>query len=287
MAVANSDENSVALYSAAKSGGRGYSRKRVGKYKNRAKLNYAHAVAFLGGEQRMAVLGEYSDALCIIEFDNTDAGRYRGRLVQFISGADSGLCQPSDVAVHPTGQWLAVANRVAAGISCYARDGADGRLTARPVQVLSGDDLEALGLAAPHGLDFSADGRYLFTVHKKYAGGDGGGQSALCVFACLAEPRAGFCEAPALIHWSGEAALHCVACHPEHDILGVTNSLGDVDFFRWGRASVALEKFHSIRVFRVGEGVKGIAFTPDGRSVALTSELDEVLIFDLDKVFGR
>lgn len=51
----------------------------------------------------------------------------------------------------------------------------------------------------------------------------------------------------------------------------------------WDRASNTLEPIASIDVFRLGEDVKGIAFVKNGKYLVVTTELDEILFFELGR----
>ena len=42
-----------------------------------------------------------------------------------------------------------------------------------------------------------------------------------------------------------------------------------------------MNKLDTLSIFKIGKGAKGIAFTKEGGQLAVTTELNEVLFFDL------
>jgi 6-phosphogluconolactonase (cycloisomerase 2 family) len=204
------------------------------------------------------------------------------RVRWILEGVANGLDNPADIAIHPAGRYLVIANREASGL-CFFTLPPDLRMEP-PRLVLSRTVAELNGerTAAPHGVAFSPDGRFLFVTHKRFFKSQSDtGNSAVSVYRADADSFDRAQWLPVAARDFGREALHHVACHPSGRIIALTNSLGPVELLSWNPSSRDFTEVGSIDIFRQGEGAKGICFTKDGHYLAVTSELDEVLFFDL------
>lgn len=252
-------------------------------YFDKEKLHYAHGAVFVDSDSKYLAVGEYANTMmCLQAAGDTSGDSDANRLLWSIEGLRNGLDNPADIAVHPSGRYLVVANRKEQGLSFLALDGGFDAAP-RLFSSLRVPALNLLGVAAPHGVCFSPDGEYLFVSHKSFAlwGGDSG-NSAITVYRANAEPRAGHTWAPCLIVDRGSDDLHHINIHPHLPLVAVTNSRGDLMLYAWDAQNCELSVVGSINVFRRGEGAKGLTFTHDGKYLAVTSELDEVLFFAID-----
>lgn len=242
-------------------------------------FNYAHGAVFGPADQSIIALGEYSHRMTAFDV----AGRDREpaeRVLWRLCGSDDGLEHPADLALHPSGRWLAVANRVAAGLSLYTIQDESNETPPSLSVRLSTPSLNTLGLAAPHGVAISNCGRFMFLTHKPYHKNlEDSGRSAVSVFACGAECPSVEQMQPIATYDYDHAQLHHIAVHPTSSLIAITNSQGDADLLGWDPETHTLEHRGAIDIYRVGEGAKGIAFTPSGEHVMITTELNEVLFF--------
>lgn len=252
-------------------------------YFDEEKLHYAHGAVFVDSDNKYLAVGEYANTMmCLQAAGDTSEASDASRLLWSIQGEKYGLDNPADIAVHPSGSYLVVANRKEQGLSFLALDGGfDG--VPRLFSSLSVSALNQLGVAAPHGVCFSPDGEYLFVSHKAFAlwGGDGG-NSAVTVYHANVNATSGVIWDPCLIVDRGSDDLHHINIHPNLPLVAVTNSRGDLVLYAWDAQGCRLTVVGTINVFRRGEGAKGLAFTRDGKYLAVTSELDEVLFFAVD-----
>jgi hypothetical protein len=255
--------------------------------KNKNLFNYAHGAVFGSFDHIVLALGEYSHALSAISMEKYGDGEAEPKILWSISGRKHGLHNPADLALHPSEEWLVVANRKKPGLSFLRFNGTCG--TVAPILEYSIDvpTLNAYGVAAPHGVAFSTDGDFMFVTHKRYANNPADcGHSALTVFKTVNSSMPLQNAGPLAIKNYRSGSLHHVACHPSLSLVAITNSLGTIDIYEWNRELVQLGKIAAISAFRIGEGMKGIAFTNDGACIMVTSELNEILLFRVDKVTG-
>lgn len=279
--VSNSGGRSITVYD-IDSAAAGRPRLRlVDRFADERLLQYVHGAAFTCRDELYLALGEYSNSLAAVAarcLESESSSRVRWTL----EGVANGLDNPADIAIHPAGRYLVIANREASGL-CFFTLPPDLR-TEPPRLVLSRTVAELNGerTAAPHGVAFSPDGRFLFVTHKRFfKSRSDSGNSAVSVYRADADRFDRARWLPVAAKDFGREALHHVACHPSGRIIALTNSLGPVEVLSWNPSSRDFTELGRIDVFRQGEGAKGICFTKDGRHLAVTSELDEVLFFDL------
>lgn len=249
-------------------------------------LHYAHGATFACSDKLYLALGEFSNTLSAISANmpknTSDISVYWS-----LKGVANGLDSPADIAIHPSQRYLVIANRMASGL-CFFRISSD--LPSKPPQLvvsLPVLELNKKNIAAPHGVAFSADGRYLFVTHKRYDMTKSNvvdtGNSAITVYGADMEAFEKGHWAPLAAKDCGNDALHHIACHPADSIIALTNSQGPVTILSWDAKSYEFRQIGKINIFRQGEGAKGICFTQNGSHLAVTSEFDEVLFFNLHR----
>jgi 6-phosphogluconolactonase (cycloisomerase 2 family) len=251
------------------------------------RLLYAHGAVFAPDDQSVIALGEYAHAMTAYALQSRD-GKSALPVLWSLCGPQHGLENPADVAVHPGGRWLVVANRLNTGLAALRMDDRHNRTVPELLGTVYGPALNSFGLSAPHGVAFSHCGRFLFVTHKPYSRNvEDSGQSAVSVFPCTPDGLAQDAPEPVAIRNYDLARLHHIAAHPKRSLLAITNSRGDAEILEWDEAERVLHKRGAIDVFRIGEGAKGIEFTASGDHLMITSELNEILFFRVSRFLGR
>jgi DNA-binding beta-propeller fold protein YncE len=286
--VSNSHGRNIAIYSFADSRPADLDLRLTDVIADDQLFHYAHGAIFGVSDENVLALGEYSNSLVAIDVGLQRKNSDQSRLLWTLSGRDNGLDNPADLALHPGGEWMAIANRRDSGICILRLGEAKGSSPPEFVRSITVSKLNSYGLAAPHGVAISPDGAYMFVTHKRFFnGGPDTGNSAISVFRTEAQCPTDENWMPVAIKEYKSASLHHIACHPVLDIVAITNSTGDIEILSWDRQAHALETIASIDVFRLGEGVKGISFMKDGEHLVVTSELDEILFFKLEEHVAR
>jgi len=282
--VSNSNGRNIAIYSLADSRGASLDLRLTDVVAHDQLFHYAHGAIFGVSDEIVLAVGEYSNSLTAIDVSLQQKNSDKSRLLWTLSGCDNGLDNPADLALHPGGEWMAIANRMGSGICILRLGEAKGSSPPELVHSINVSKLNSYGLAAPHGAAISPDGAYMFVTHKRYFQvGPDTGSSAVSVFSTEAQCPTDENWMPVAIKVYKSASLHHIACHPLLDIIALTNSTGDIEVLSWDRQTHALETIAAIDVFRLGEGVKGISFMKDGEHLVVTSELDEILFFKLEE----
>ncbi|MEM6484817.1 MAG: hypothetical protein AAF662_07540 [Pseudomonadota bacterium] len=248
-------------------------------------LNYAHGAAFMQDDALLLSVGEHGQALSVIQLDQGDGAERGTDLVRTLTGGEFGLDNPADIAVHPGGAWCVVANRKFKGLAFFTCSNPPQDQDPVFRSHIDVGALNEIGLAAPHGVCFFAGGDRMLVTHKRFTGwgyqGDKG-RSAVSVWDSTDKaPRSISGDLLGSLDL-GDAHLHHIASHPHHPIVAVTNSRDVTLLLRWNEQTRELKTFDSIDVFRLGEGAKGVAFTPSGEFLAVSTELEEILFFRLN-----
>lgn len=281
--VSNSHGNDIAIYAFASSATTDLRLRPTLTIRDKDLLNYVHGAVYDATDRAALAVGEHSNSLSAIDLTETSKDPANPKILWSISGPANGLDNPSDIALHPDGRWLAITNRMSSGLCILEID--DEILAGAPSLALSVDieRLNALGLSATHGVAISPDGRYMFITHKPYFGAVGDtGNSAISVYRVGANCPSVESLQPIAIKDCGTSPAHHVAYHPSRDLIAVSDSRRGVEILTWDRESETLEVVGAIDIFRLGDGAKGIAFVKDGTHLAVTTELDEILFYDLD-----
>jgi len=282
MAISNSGNHSITLYARDGASHKNYDMRPRRTISERDCLKFVHDVVFTPCGKYYIAVGRDSYSLSAFEIVHGKSDAVDSKPLYSVTGEKHGLCYPAGVAIHPCGEWLAVANRLRVGISLYRISGINGQFESSPFQFITEEELSIHELAAPHGLDFSPDGKSLIVVHNRFAmNKNSKGESGIAVFQCRNNTNSGLNPNPSFIYPYGCTRLHSVAVHPSGCIVAVSNSLAGVDLFDWLPEQSIMSKRDTFSFFRHEEGPKGVAFTSDGKQLAVTTALDEVLFFDL------
>jgi len=280
MAISNTGRHSVSLYTRGAASRKSYATRPCFTISDPESLNYVHDVAFSPCGNKLAIVAREDHSLSIFMMLDKNSSAIEGSLLWYIRGQECGLSFPAGVAIHPSGDYLAVANRMYTGITLYGTS--NGQFDSTPIQTITEEALSIYGLASPHGLDFSPDGTSLIVTHKRfYKAEHPKGDSGLSIFKWRTSSEPGINTKPTFIFPYGRSPLHLVAFHPSGKIVAVSNETEGVDVLNWQAAQGQMTKLDTISLFRVGTGAKGVAFTRDGKQIAVTTDLNEVLFFDV------
>lgn len=281
LVVSNSRGRNIAIYSFCGEQPADLSLELTDLFADDRRFHFAHGAVFGNSDELVLALGEFSHSLTAIDTSGKQHDADQSPFLWTVSGPSNGLHNPADLALHPNGDWLAVTNREACGLCILRLGETRGYAPPERVNCIAISRLNSFGLAAPHGVAFTPDGRYMFVSHKRFRHSQTDtGMSAVSVFNAEGENPAEQHWAPVAIRHYPSAALHHIACHPHRDIVAVTNSTGDIEVLDWDRDSHVLEAIASIDVFRIGEGVKGISFVKNGQYLVVSTELNEFLFFE-------
>jgi 6-phosphogluconolactonase (cycloisomerase 2 family) len=302
LAVCNSTGSSVTFYPALGNGG--YATSHSHTIANTDCLNYVHDAIISPCDRYLIAVARDVHTLSVFNKQEKQGGNKNDGPLWTLAGEEAKLNCPTSVAMHPTESCIAVANRKKYGVVIYKKSTETGFFESEPHQCILEKDLSAIGLAAPHGLDFSPKGDFLAVAHKfleidlliqpngifevaahkyfsKSNNQEGKGQSALAVFRYEDGSQILKTE-PMAISFYGNAELHSVSVHPSLNLLAVSIEAQGVDLLYYAKEKGTLELIDSFSVFRIGASIKGVGFTQDGKQVAITSELNEVLFFDIN-----
>jgi GT2 family glycosyltransferase len=284
LGVCNSEGHSVGIFESIRDGDDlAYRGEPVRIVSNAEYLNYVHDAVLSPCGSFLITVARDAHAFSLFEDpDEDDPGAEQTPLWTF-QGDASNLNLPTGAAIHPSGDFIAVANRRQDGITLYQRLDDSNQFGSTPVQRIGEAEMYKHGLSAPHGLDFSPDGRFLVVAHKRFRkwGNVGGGQSAVAIFNWRQGPEPGLNPVPAAMRTYGGDEMHSISVHPDHELIAVTDEAYGVIMLRYTEDRQILDEVARFPVFRVGAGVKGLGFTRSGKQLAVTCDLDEILFFDV------
>jgi len=270
------------MYTKVDASGRNYEARPCCTISDRNYLNFVHDTAFSPCGRYLVAVAREAHSLSMFVLHDRNSNGIEAKRLWSVCGEECGLNFPVAVAIHPSGKWLAVANRVRKGITLYRNSGSSGQFDSTPFQIITEEDLSNHGLAAPQGLDFSPNGKSLIVVHKRFFKTmHPKGESGLSIFKWRTETDFGLDPHPSFILPYGSSLLHQVAFHPSDDIVAVSIEKAGVDVFNWLPEQETMSKLDTLSIFKIGKGAKGLAFTREGEQLVITTELNEVLFFDL------
>jgi len=285
MAVSNSEGNSVTVYKRREGVRTGYHSKPCWKVVDPDDLNYVHDVAFSPCGRLLGAAARDAQSVVIFGQSEGPAATFDTKPRLTMKGPECQLGDPTAISFHPSGDWFAVANRKGgSGITLYSSPtGHRGRtFTPAPFQSITETELLTHNLAAPHGLAFSQDGRWLVVTHKRFFKTHSPeGISGISIFTCKKQTDIGLQPHPCSIFSYEQACVHSAAFHPDGEVLAVTNEAADVDILRWNAEKNSFQRIGIIPILRgtMKEGPKGISFTSDGQQLAVTTALNQVLFY--------
>jgi WD40 repeat protein len=283
MAVSNSEGNAITIYARKTDRDGVYDSTPYCTLADPKCLNFVHDVSFSPCGEVLAAVAREDHSISIFARSKDHANRFEPEPIATLRGDESKVRFPAGISFHPNGKCLAVANRQAFGITLYRiqEKGENFSVDRVPFQTISEDDLVALGIAAPHGIDFTSDGQILMVAHKTFFKTENkGGDSAVTFFRWRSAPEA--CDPkPCFTYLRGQMNLHSIAAHPSGRYFAVTDEGTNVEIFEWLPEEASARLVDRISIFRCGhsEGTKGATFTRDGKQIVVTTEADQVLCY--------
>lgn len=281
IAAANALVNTVTFYKRIGNHGAVYETTPAFSIKGKdSELDYPHDVAFSPDGQHIAVANRLGNSITIYKKNGFNS-RYSDKPIARIHGESSGILLPDAVRYSPTGNVLAVANLGNNSISFYHFH--DDVYEQIPYQIIQ-DTPEMLSV--PDGLDFSKDSELLAVtshdnhsvlIYQKIPGSDMYTSKPIEI---IQGPETNF-------HYP-----HSVSFHPTKEYLLVSNSQGkkNINIFRkssngfpfyGSKPFLSLEitemydesTIHLLEELHQEGGCKGVSFSPDGTSFAVTQNL--------------
>jgi DNA-binding beta-propeller fold protein YncE len=287
IAVANSLVDTVTFYKRIGDHGSAYETTPAFSIKGqRSKLNYPHDIAFSPDGRHLAVANRIGNSITIYKKSNINDS-YNNRPIAVIQGEFSGVMNPDSVRYSPVDNVIAVANIGKSAITFYHYKGNVYEQT--PCQIIQ-DTPDVLLI--PDSLDFSSDGELLaVTSHDTHS---------VLIYQKIPGSDGMYTSRPVEIIQGPETNFnypHSVSFHPTKNYLLVSSSQGQKninifqkisdDFPHYGSKPVlSLEitemyeesTIHLLAQLHMEGGCKGVAYSPDGTSLAITQNLSADLL---------
>lgn len=271
LAVAWAKDNAIALYK--RLGEAHYDREPACVIRDSELLGFAHDLAFSPCGRYLAVASREVQKVVLYKMDNMEECRLRSEPCQILES-----CYPSSLCFSPDGKSLAVCNRKGGrGITFYKmlEDG----IETSPYQEISEAKLLEYDLGAPHGIAFLPDSTAIAVVHKQfYKTLNPKGSSGLAIIDVNSLH-------PVYIDfYANEMALHSIDCHPVDQSLVVVDEISMVSIYEKiqdNRYSYS----HDLPIHVHGgtaKGSRGVAFSSDGKCLAVTTREPSVMVYSLD-----
>jgi WD40 repeat protein len=247
----------------------------------KSKLNYPHDLAFSPDGRHLAVANRQSNSITIYAKDLIQ-DIYHAEPIAVVQGKSSLLAGPSSVKYCPVNNIIAVANTANRTITFYRYNGNVYDQT--PYQIIQ-DTPDILSMV--NCLDFSMDGELLAV-----AGAD---THSLLIYQRLSGSKNLYGPQPKQIIKGLQTNIcypHSVSFHPTKNYLAVSNAQGRKNINIFQKISddspsydltpvLTLEitemydesTIHLVDQLRHKGGCKGVSFSPDGSSLAITQNL--------------
>ncbi len=287
-AIANARSNAITFYPRADKGMHGFATRPSCRLHDDAGLRYVHDADFSADGSLLATVSRDAHRLGIYSRSKAGAGAFDPSARCSMEGPRHGLQFPAGVAFHPSGRSVAVCNRLGEqAVSFFVRLSSSAPVFGYvPEAGISMSTLDAMGIAAPHGLDFNADGTRLFLCHSWFfMSGDRKAGSAVSAFAF--DPRANAFENREAdsLYPMGAQHLHSLSCHPSRPIVAVTDCEGGTTLLDFDDAGALRYRRSFDHPWHCeGQGPKGVAFTLDGSGLEITTADSELLVYDAGEV---
>lgn len=275
--VSNTDEYSVTLYRRIGVSGSEYETVPFKTIKDPRYLKYPHDVAFSRNGDFFAAAGRNSHT---IAFYRKKGEEFEKNLYHKIRGPKSYLNLPSGISFSPTDNLIAVTNRLGPSTICfYEQLSKEGYYNQSPVFEITEEMLKPYDLSAAHGVSFSQDGNTVALVHKKPYG-DSVGRSAIVILEKDLEQEKVVFAVSSIIDF-GDECLHSISIHPSGEYIALAHEREDIMIFRKDIETHIFTPYRTISVDKKGnlEGPKGVAFSRQGDSLAITTVESAVLIY--------
>ncbi|MBI2742468.1 MAG: hypothetical protein HYX48_00930 [Chlamydiales bacterium] len=245
-----------------------------------SQLNYPHDLSFSPDGTHLAVANRHGNAITIHKRDLA-TNRYDSVPIAAIGGKRSRIGHPDAVRYSPVEKIIAVANMHSNTLTFYSYQG--DRYERQPYQMIRNSILKI-----PDGLDFSRDGKLLaVTSHDAHC---------VVIYQRKSSSHGVYSDRPIQILHGKETRFcypHSLSFNPLDDSLAVSCSQGRKNvhiFTREPEGSMLpyanapelsleiIEMYDESTIALLEQlsqegGVKGITFTPDGRSLAITQNL--------------
>lgn len=275
LAVANARSNNILFYRFDENDFSSLSQEPLFIIDGKKKLfAYPHDVSFSPDGKHLAVVSSYSNRITIHE-RLQESGSYSQQPIAVIEGKRAGLINTHTVKYSPSGNTLAVCDVTGHKIALYRKT--DDSYEPNPYQILSPPSLI---MDRPDGVAFSRDGTYLgVTSH---------GNHSVLIFQQQMEGSGLYDPQPVQILKGPETTFHythSLSFHPVDDTLVVSSASGKKTLAAFLKLASGpnlysttpnqvFEIFNPLtfymQMFEPEEGgLKGVAFTPSGRVLAV------------------
>ncbi len=279
IAVTNSLANTVTFYRRVGNQGAIYEKTPAFSIKGpKSQLNYPHDLSFSPDGQSLAVANRGGNAITIYR-KNPFQDYYDSIPIAIIGGKKSKIMAPDAVRYSPVENTIAVVNMVTNTITFYYYQG--DQYQQKPYQIIQNPILQI-----PDGLDFSKDGKFLaVTSHDAHA---------VAIYQRINNSQGYYTQDPVQILQGKETGFsypHSLSFHPLNNCLAVSCSQGSKNVHVFTKISEAtpysnapdislevIEMYDASTLVFLDQlqqegGVKGVAFSPDGKSLAITQNL--------------
>jgi DNA-binding beta-propeller fold protein YncE len=289
LAVANSSGDSVTIYSRIGNEGIEYDPIAACVIHNSKVLEYPHDVDFSPCGQYLVVANRNKHCISFFRRSSINSCQFESSPYFNLRGKRTKLQLPAGVAYSPVGNFLVVANRQGNGkITFYSpnmKKGKSNSFKKTPFYETTARDMQSLNIGASHDVAISSDGNTVAVVHKKYVG-EYSRNSALVIYENQAEFSKLPHFVPTYVKNFGVSCLHSISFHPSGKYLAVSDEREDVMIFQRVEKTNAFELITSIPIDKQGnvEGAKGVAFSPQGDCIAISTMIPEILIYDIHEV---
>ena len=241
-------------------------------------LEFAHDLKFSPDEKGLVIVAREAQQLAY--FTKINRGFFSSwKPLWSIAGGASWLHDPTSVDFTSSGEWMVIANRWA-GLSLLHKSATSGYELTQTISL--SQLLFKTSFAEPHGVAFDSE-NYLFVVHKPYyKNEETKGSMGISVFGWNEEGTA--LDVNPLVVFPLEISLHSIDFHPGGVFFAITSEFGSIHLLSWSSTDKTIihEQSVSLEVSKKDfQGPKGIAFTQDGKKLAVTSTLNQILFFEL------
>jgi DNA-binding beta-propeller fold protein YncE len=282
IAIANSFGNAITFYKRVGDRGSAYETSPAFSIKGeKSKLDFPHDLTFSPDGNHLAVANRHGNAITVYAKDSLTS-MYNAKPIVVISGKASKIVAPSSVRYSPVNHLLAVANTEGHTITLYRYYG--DVYSQKPYQTIR--DTSNV-LSKINSLDFSKDGKLLAAAIID--------NDSLLIYQRVEGSRTLYTPKPTQIIHGQDTNLccpHSVSFHPSMEYLAVSNAQGrkNINIFQvesegykcYGPLPASTlevtemydeSTIHLVDKLRHKGGCKGVSFSPDGASLAVTQNL--------------
>lgn len=288
LAVANSRSNTVCLFRRIGKKGARFEKMPSCVIQDDVHLKFVHDVRFSACGKYLAASSRDSHMAVIFKQSEINSSVFEKKPHYIIDGSDSLLNFPTSLSFIPEGHCLAVCNRQTSGITFHKqRDHEEASFEKAPYWHINEAAFRPYRLAAPHGIVLSHDGEFLAVTHKSfYLNDTGRGQSAVAIYRLSYEGGVKLQLPPLQIFNYDDIPVHSLSFHPSGKFLLVSNERAGVLLYRKYNGEFVQVEEISIEVVQIApdifEGPKGVAFSPSGDCLAITTVMGKVLLYSFD-----